>query len=69
MQLTNLDRNEIRQRYEALDMSRITKEEFDAELQKAYDSMLAGNGKPLEQARLDFERMYGRKNLSYRCTA
>ena len=45
MKPTSPDRSEIRRRYEALDMSRMTKEDFDAEQQKAIDSARGGNTK------------------------
>ena len=51
-----------------LDISNMTREEFDAELQKGYDSMLAGKGRSIEEARKDFRRRHGKK-ISYRHTA
>ena len=51
-----------------LDISTMTREEFDAELQKGYDSMLAGRGRSIEDARKDFRRCHGKK-ISYRHTA
>ncbi len=42
-----------------LDLSKMTKEELDAELQKGYDDILAGRTVPVEQVFDELHRKYG----------
>lgn len=42
-----------------LDVSKMTKEELDEELQKGYDDILAGRAIPAEQVFDDLHRKYG----------
>ena len=42
-----------------LDVSKMTKEELDAELQKGYDDILAGRAIPAKQVFDDLHRKYG----------
>lgn len=46
-------------RAEVVDMSRLTSEELDAELEKGYQDMLAGRVIPAEQAFLELRKKYG----------
>ena len=41
-----------------LDVSKMTKEEFDAEMQKAWDQMERGEGIPFEDVKEEFERIF-----------
>ena len=46
-------------RKERLDLSKMTKEEIDAELQKGYDDILAGRVVPAEEVHAEMKRRYG----------
>jgi len=41
------------------DMTRMTKEQFDAMMQKGYDDILAGKVVPAEEVHAELERLYG----------
>ena len=41
------------------DLTRMTKEQFDAEMQKGYDDILAGRVIPAEKVHAEMERLYG----------
>lgn len=43
------------------DMTRMTKEQFDAEMQKGYDDILAGRVKPIEEVRKAMEERFERR--------
>ena len=42
-----------------LDMSKMTEEEIDAELEKGYQDMLAGREQPFEEFVAEFKEKYG----------
>ena len=45
-----------------LDVSKMTKEEFDAELQKAWDQMERGEGTPIEEVMAEFEEKFAKES-------
>lgn len=44
------------------DMARMTKEQFDAEMQKGYDDILAGRVKPIAEVRKEIKERFERRH-------